>query len=233
MIEQVRALCDRIRAHPLLRLDRFDVAPALAPAEIDRLQKESGRVLPEAFRKLYGEANGCRLEWSVDHSHDPPAAEALAGALRERRLAFDGQAEPLGRIALVTLQDLLSGDAYLEFDESVDAQIDFAGASYREGDFLKGLRPFDAVDDAMLTAAVTSDPNWTLLLLTGNWAEFDGSRLIDVTDYLQIMTDLWGLRMARDVVLGKYRGDRDSLVTAAEVRAAELLPPALTAAPAA
>ncbi len=220
----ITTLIARVTAHPLLRLTRCDIRAPRPAAELARLETRAGRKLPAAYRDLYAEMDGCHIEWTL-----APEAHDLRAQLEACGLAFEGQAEPLGRIAIVPVEDLLLGNAYLDFDPTLDDPIDFAGRPYREGEFLQTLRPFDVIDDATLAVALTDDPEWKLLLLTGNWSDFDASKRIRLEDYLHLTTTLWALRAARSLVLGKYRGDRDPPVTAADIEAIQL-PASLTAA---
>jgi hypothetical protein len=225
MVNDLKLLVERIQRHPMMELRQFELSAGLNSEALRQLEREYGQRLPEDVKALYAEADGCLLEWGLNPANNTSSQSELLTELKTLGLVFDGQEEPLGRLRLLPLKEVLFGDDFVALEAIGDDHIEFGESSFREADFIRLLRPFDIVDDFFsVNFVVSSDDKWKIILLSDNWIEFDHSRTIFLEDYLSIMLNLWALRMARPLLLSKYRGDREPPLTSADVDFRAILP---------
>jgi hypothetical protein len=74
-------LADEIKAHPLLRVDAWEIRPPASDTDILRATQVAGGTLPTGLAEVYRELDGMRLEWSLREDAPFEAAEPPAGAI--------------------------------------------------------------------------------------------------------------------------------------------------------
>jgi hypothetical protein len=234
MITNVRqrfdALATSIRSHPLLELLDYNVHPPVTDDVIAEAEARLHLTVPVAVRSLYETFDGMSLQWRFKPDVPPETQTRIKEELHPLTETPETAFTVAGNVHILPLQDLLLNEEYaLPQTTENEGEFDFDGKRYSDTEFARMLRPFDEIDEYFCMAFVVQPErdNWKLLLLSDYWIEYDHSRTTWVDDYLEFVIATWGLRMARDRIFSKYRGDRESPLSFDGSLISGLVPPML------
>jgi len=125
---------------------------------------------------------------------------------------------------------MLDNHRELFFDDSAegDWDVEFINQTYQGNSLGQKLRPWDLFSEyECISFFINKEEKKIPIILLGDYyIVWNSSRLIDFNTYLDVVLHTKGVIEARNKILSKYRGDKESLITF-DIKALKNLTPKL------
>lgn len=196
--DRIDQLADRLEAHKFITLHEVKSQPGLSEDAIDQLEREHGVKLSTPVRKLYTEANGFLLHWTMrpDLPGTVHAARRAGGEGYELSPKQANLEYPEAIIQFLPLEDVLGLDWSVQFFPDDQAAYDYRGERLDQVQLRAQLRPFD--ECGLFCAAAFADPSFErVVLITDSLANWNDSIAMSFTQYVDFVFASAGLLEAR------------------------------------
>lgn len=227
---ELDVLADKIRRHPMLELQAYQLGAPTPAAELDQVEQRLGTALPQEIRWLYGLFSTVTLRWRFR----PDLDEQSRGRVIEEftdRMDRHNLYHQAGAVEFVSLEDMLFHEDYGQPDIPEDGEIEFGGRVYPAEEFSRMVRVFDRVSDfsAMGFVVRPGETAWPMLWLSDHWIDYHYSRMIHLEDYLRFVFAIWAREGEREELFSGYgRPDVPEPMRFDPAAAAGVLPSILT-----
>ncbi len=229
LIDDLKKTIEEIRSHSFITIDNVVFQPPIEPERIAVIEELAEINIPENIKQFYLAANGLTCIWRIKEGLDEAALEKIREA--EEEPGYD-YTKPLGAIRLMSLQDTLVGNYWqppAANDAGAKNAFPFGEEEYTYASFGKMLKPFDRfyVDNEVQCMAYVIQPGATefkVMMLDDYYADWQNSRVSDFETYIKLMCATRFTIPSRQRIYGKYRGDKEPLLTFEELDKEEIVP---------
>jgi hypothetical protein len=211
-VKRFEDLKQELGANEHIEIVDFTAHPPASAANIAAVEKRLGADLAPAIRDFYSEADGLKLHWQIKPDVSPETAKELR---KKSKDYYVGIAEyigtPFAMINILPLKESLLKNKWreLELAEPEDS-VEIAGKAYDFDDFIKRLKPFDAMSEescmAFFLEEGSGDP--PVLFLGDACSNWRDSRITDFSSYLEMLLVTRGIVEAREKIFSEPGGDR-------------------------
>jgi hypothetical protein len=230
LLELIRSTISELQTNDLITVDNAVVKEPATPDLIDTFEMMTGLRLPKYIKDFYLAANGVECTWRI---RQDIATSELEKIKDEGEQADYDYSKPLGAVKILPVQDMMM-DTYwkppFQEGEGSNEAFEFHDRQYTYGAFAKKLKIFDAYDqannDVECAALVTDDPgkDYYLLILDNYFADWHNSRLVEFEAYIKAICETRFTIPSRRRLFGKYRGDKDQILTYNDLDKESLVP---------
>ena len=211
---------ERLRQHPYITIDQWSIEPPATLEIIDTFEMISGIGLPGDVKDFYLAANGITCIWRIRQDLDTGILEKIK---EEGEQAGYDYAKPLGALRILPVQDMLM-DKYwkppVQEDSAGNTAFSFGDQEYTRAAFAKKIKPFDLYhienDAECMAFIIQSTPvesRFDVMMLDDYFADWQNSRTTDFDTYIRAMCSTHFTIPSRKRLFGKYRGDKEPVLT--------------------
>ncbi len=186
--EQIDQLADRLESHKFLTLHEVKSQAGLAEDAIDQLEREYGVKLPPPVRKLYSEANGFLLHWTMrpDLPGTVHAARQTGGEGYELSPKAANLEYPDAIIQFLPLEDVLGLDWSVQFFPDDQPAYEYRGERLTQAQIRARLRPFDECG-LFCVAAFADSSLERVVLVTDSLVNWNDSITMGFAEYVNFV----------------------------------------------
>ena len=234
-LERFKQLEKEIIRHPLLEIIESHYNPPISEAKVSLVEEQLGFEITESMRTFFLEVNGLQLSWGFKQNIPTSDIKSIINQYDDYRLYLgeekDNLKSPIGCINLLSLENcMLDNHRELFFDDSAegDWDVEFINQTYQGNSLGQKLRPWDLFSEyECISFFINKEEKKIPIILLGDYyIVWNSSRLIDFNTYLDVVLHTKGVIEARNKILSKYRGDKESLITF-DIKALKNLTPKL------
>jgi len=219
LVEALKNTIDQLKSHPLIAVDEAGIYEPATPELIDNFEIMLNLRLPKNIKDFYLAANGLKCIWRIRPGLPADVMNKIKNEGEQKDFDYS---KPLGAINILPVQDMLMNKYWKPpfQDESGTQPFEFNNKQTTLGVFAKQLKIFDAYfisNDFECIALITETDKiveqFYLLMLDDNFADWHNSRIIDFETYILAMCATKFTIPSRRRLFGKYRGDREPVLT--------------------
>ncbi|OJJ17583.1 hypothetical protein BKI52_27360 [marine bacterium AO1-C] len=207
-IRNLEQLKQEIENHDLLEIVSFEIAPPASEATIIEIEQKCQITLDKELKEFYRQMNGCHLHWQLKPLTEDEYDEKVYDKFGDYEPDLEDDDEnPFAQIKINSLEVCFLED-WFDYSESYDNTIVFKGQEYVEHQFSKKVKILDSFSVFSCIAYVIDKEveDSPLMMLSGHYADWYNSRLLNFNNYWQILMKSKGINEIKDDIFGEADG---------------------------